>query len=337
MSMPGPGREDRSRSANAVPLSATSGRQLESAVLQLPSFLVVGPPRTGTSWIHRVLQGHANLPCPTKETRFFDSHFHRGLKWYSSHFSTPHPDRPLGEIAPTYFASAQARERIAQTIPRAKLIFAFRHPVQRLISLYRVKRAYGLLSWSFEEALQRDPELLASSQYATCLQRWQEAFPPEQLLITLYEDLRESPQLYLDRVLAFLGVPGRMLTEAELKHVHSSQGMTQPRCFLIARTATAIANWCKANSLDNVVAGVRDSRLRKLFLGGGPPFPEISRSVLEMISAELQPEVEALQRMMGRDLSVWNWSKGDGTPGESPNAHRAREPQLSARAGGSLV
>jgi hypothetical protein len=311
MSMPGPVRKEMLRCVKRIPSSATSDEPMESSALRLPSFLVVGPPRTGSSWIHRALQGQANLPFPTKETRFFDSHFHHGLKWYSSHFSMLHPDRPLGEVAPTYFASAQARQRIAETIPSARLVFVFRHPVQRLVSLYRVKRAYGLLPWSFEEALERDPELLESGQYATCLQRWQEAFPPEQLLVTLYDDLRESPQLYFDRLLAFLGMPGRVLTEAELKRVHSSDGMTQPRYFLVTRTATAVADWCKARSLDNLVAAVRESKLRKLFLDGGAPFPEIPRSVLKMIGEALQPEVEALQRMIGRDLSMWNHNAGD--------------------------
>jgi hypothetical protein len=257
------------------------------------------------------LEGHANLPSPTKETRFFDCHFHRGLSWYSSHFSRLHPHRAVGEVAPTYFASAQACERIAQTVPAAKLVFVFRHPVQRLISLYRVKRAYGLLGSSFEEALDRDPELLASGRYATCLQRWQQAFPPEQLLITLYEDLRESPQLYLDRLLAFCGISARNLAETELLHVHSSQGMTQPRHFLVTRMATAVAEWCKARRLDSLVAAVRDSRLRKLFLDGGAPFPEISRSLREKVSDVLQPEVETLQRIIGRDLSMWNSHEQD--------------------------
>jgi hypothetical protein len=30
----------------------------------LPSFFVVGPPRTGTSWLHEVLRWHAVLPFP---------------------------------------------------------------------------------------------------------------------------------------------------------------------------------------------------------------------------------------------------------------------------------
>ena len=75
----------------------------------LPSFFIVGPPRTGTSWLHEILSGHVALPEPTKETRFFDNHFHRGLEWYVHHFPRLAPGRHVGEVAPTYFASAPAR------------------------------------------------------------------------------------------------------------------------------------------------------------------------------------------------------------------------------------
>ena len=285
---------------------ATARAETDSIQIPLPSFFVVGPPRTGTSWIHQVLQRHANLPTPTKETRFFDCHFHRGVDWYLKHFPEIRPECPTGEIAPTYFASAEAREAIAQTIPGAKLIFVFRNPVQRIVSLYRVKRAYGLLRCSLEEALRDDPELIASAQYATYLQKWTEAFPREQMLVTLYDDLCASPQRYMDRLFTFLDVPGEILSKAEQRHVHSSERMTQPRNFLVTRTATAIADWCKAHNLDNLVASVRESQLREVFLGGGAPFPEVSHSVRRRIKQLFWPEVESLQTMIGRDLSMWN-------------------------------
>jgi hypothetical protein len=87
-------------------------------------------------------------PSPTKETRFFDNHFDRGLEWYHAHFLTSTEDRLVGEVAPTYFASNQARERIAKTIPHAKVVCIFRDPVERVVSLYRLKRAYGMIPWS---------------------------------------------------------------------------------------------------------------------------------------------------------------------------------------------
>ena len=272
----------------------------------IPSaFFVVGPPRTGTSWLHEVLSRHTNLPAPTKETRFFDLHFHRGVKWYRAHFPNLRPDRLSGEVAPTYFASVDARRRIAKTVPAAKLIFIFRNPIQRVVSLYRVKRAYGLCPYSFEEALERDSELIASGRYATNLREWQLEFPNNQLLVTVYEDLQRDPQAFIDTISDFLQIPNIQLLPAQLKNVHSSDALTEPRCYMATRSATVLADWCKARRLDNVVATVRRSRLIKLFLGGGAAFPEIHSNTLQRLEEILRPEVEMLEEMVGRRFPSW--------------------------------
>ena len=54
---------------------AAGNNNVETSTLKLPSFLVVGPPRTGTSWVHEVLADHANLPDPTKGNAVFRSPF----------------------------------------------------------------------------------------------------------------------------------------------------------------------------------------------------------------------------------------------------------------------
>jgi hypothetical protein len=268
-------------------------------------FFVLGPPRTGTSWLHEVLKRHTNLPAPTKETRFFDLHFQRGAKWYRAHFPNLRPDRLSGEIAPTYFASTDARRRIAETVPTAKLIFIFRNPVQRVVSLYRVKRAFGMLAHSFEEALERDPELIESGRYATNLREWQLKFPSKQLLVTVYDDLQRDPQAFIDSVSDFLEIPQVQLLPSQLKSVHSSDRLTEPRYYLATRSATVLADWCKARRLDNVVATVRRSPLMKLFLGGGAPFPEIQRHTLQRLEEIFRPEVEMLEEMVGRSFPEW--------------------------------
>ncbi len=278
---------------------------VEESARPLPSFFIVGPPRTGTTWIHDVLRQHVNLPSPTKETRFFDVHFQRGLKWYRAHFPGSGADHPMGEIAPTYFASAQARERIAQTIPEAKLVFVFRNPVQRIVSLYRVKRAYGMYSWSLEQALDLDPELMASGMYATSLRDWQRTFRKDQILLTIYDDLRKEPQSYIDRLADFICIPRIALSKSQLKRSHSSEAMTEPRSYLATRMATTLADWLKARRLDDVVAAVRNSSLIKLFIGGGTPFKELSQDVLHRLTEIFRPEVDELETILGRDLSAW--------------------------------
>jgi hypothetical protein len=270
----------------------------------LPKFIVVGPPRTGTSWLYKVLGPYAQLPSPTKETRFFDLHFSRGLDWYLSHFPA-NGNGPVGEVAPTYFVSAEARERIADVIPDVKLIFMFRDPVQRVVSLYRMKRAYGMIPWNFEDALEKDTELVSSGMYSTQFAEWRRMFSDEQILVTIYDDLRNDPQQFIDSITKFIGIDRIALDESLLGPVYSSERMTKPRNYLATKTATAFADWCKARRLDQFVESFRNSRFIDLFLGGGDPLTDTSPLALKRLSEKFSPEVEGIETFLGRPLHAW--------------------------------
>jgi hypothetical protein len=281
-----------------------AGSHAEDSIQFLPSFFVIGPPRTGTSWLHTVLSQAAWLSNPTKETRFFDKHFHRGLDWYRSHYRKAPPDRRIGEVAPTYFASAEARERIARVVPNAKVVCTFRNPVDRVLSLYRLKRAYGLIPWNFEDAMERDPELMESSRYGSHLAAWQRTLGP-QVFSTIFEDMQRDPQSYLDRLVDFVGVKRLKLAPSQAARVLASEGMTEPRSYRWTRGAAMVADWSKAHRLDTVVARAKHLGFMKLFLGGGPPFPELSSSERLRLHERFRPEVEKLEAILNRDLSAW--------------------------------
>jgi hypothetical protein len=278
----------------------------------LPSFFLIGPPRTGSSWLHEVLRGRTRLPSISKETRFFDTHFHRGLKWYMSHYDPllNGDGRALtGEVAPTYFASTLARERLAAVVPEARIVCVFRNPVDRIVSLYRLKRAYGLIPWEFEQALERDPELIESGRYASYLRLWQRSFGWHNVMAGVYDDLRENPQGFVNGLADFIGVPRFLLEDWQCGRVHDSESMTHPRSYHRTRCAALVADWFKARRMDRVVSAFKKSNLRKLVLGGGPPFPRISREVMEHLANILEPEVQDLEQILRRDLSHWKLLK----------------------------
>ena len=111
----------------------------------------------------------------------------------------------MGEIAPTYFASSEARERIARVTPAANIVCIFRNPVERIQSLYRVKRAYGMIPWNFEQAIvQRSgidgiwPVRDAPEGVATNYRRGTD---PCELSTTIYEKNRRS---YVDQLADFI-------------------------------------------------------------------------------------------------------------------------------------
>jgi hypothetical protein len=267
--------------------------------------------------LHEVLKTSTLLPSPTKETRFFDQHFRRGLEWYLAHFPAANDDRPMGEVAPTYFASAHARERIAQVTPEAKVVCVFRNPVDRVLSLYRLKRAYGMSPWTFEHAIQKDPELLESSKYATHLKAWLNALGKQQVLVTIYEDLQRDPQKYLDTITDFLDMPRIALSGSQLQAMNVSEGLTHPRSYFLTRTATGMADWFKAVRLDRVVAAAKRKYLLKFFLRSGSRFDALSADREEKLYELFRPEVEELEAMLNRDFANWKFANANAAVAEA--------------------
>ena len=276
-----------------------------SANRALPAFLVIGPPRTGTTWLHNILRHRTVLPSPNKETRFFDKHFSQGLDWYRAHYPPFRDNRLVGEIAPTYFASVEARQRIAETLPRAKVVCIFRNPFERVLSLYRLKRAYGMIPWSFEDALRHDPELLESSKYATNLKAWRQALGSHRVLPTFYEDLKTGPQAYLDAIADFIEIPRFVLQPEQIREICSAKSMAQPRNYERTRRATLIAEWFKARRLDKLVSVIRSSPLLKLFVGGGAAFAEVTPEASALLYDFVREEVEELEPLVNRSLTAW--------------------------------
>lgn len=271
----------------------------------LPSFFVIGPPRTGTSWLHEVLGRRMQLPTAIKETRFFDVHYHRGLQWYRDHYPKFSAHSIAGEIAPTYFASAPARQRIVRLLPAAKAACIFRDPVARIESLYRAKGAYGAITGSLEAALRRDPELLESARYATHLKAWQSALGKDRVLPLIYDDLCRRPQAFLDALADFIGLERFRLIPSEIHRIRASASMTFPRSRNCTRAAIRVANWCRRRGFQRIVTLVRNSPLSRFCLGGGPPFPPTPASTKTRLYELLRPEIEELEALLQLDLASW--------------------------------
>jgi hypothetical protein len=111
-------------------------------------------------------------------------------------------------FAPTYFASSEARQRIARTMPGAKVDMHIPEPRRTdCLAFTELDVAHGMIPWSFEEALYKDKEnSWKSSKYATHLLAWQQSLGRNHVLATLYDDLLESPQAYIDDLCQFLGI-----------------------------------------------------------------------------------------------------------------------------------
>lgn len=146
----------------------------------LPSFLVIGAQRGGTTSLFAYLRAHPavadaaggdpRLGNTTKELHFFDTWYGEGLNWYRSFFPLL-PTTELarlrgsnvvaGESTPYYLYHPLAPQRAAKAIPDTKLIALLRDPIERAYSHYQLMRRINREDLSFEEAVAAEDERLA--------------------------------------------------------------------------------------------------------------------------------------------------------------------------------
>jgi len=167
-----------------------------------------------------------------------------------------------------------------------------------------------MIPWDFEEALERDPELAESGRYGTHFEEWLQTFGGENVSAMLYEDLKQSPQGFVDDVADYIGIPRFALAPSQISHVHSSEPLTQPRSYYRTRGAGALADWFKAHHFDRIVAIAKRSQLRSWFLGGGERFHDMDSDFVNRLYERFRPEVEKLENILGRDLSGWKCEEG---------------------------
>ena len=285
----------------------TSAEMSKGKVLRLPSFVHVGPPRTATTWLHTVLMGHIGLPSE-KETRFFDDRYDRGLEWYCNLFGDYPADVPAGEMGPTYFSNAVARERIKRHIPECKIIVTFREPAARLYSLYRLLRSERRPVddtfdgyWRFQINCGAD---LCS--YATHLKRWQSRFGKSRVLVVFYEDLSSNPQGYLDAVCDFIGARHVALDRSSVGSSKVYSAPAAARSNAIAHRTVEAIDWSYRHGARRLIELGQHSTLWKIMRRAFvEDFPPLSQESADEIRAIMLPETEELEQITGRDLSPW--------------------------------
>ena len=195
---------------------------------RLPRFLGLGVQKGGTTSLQRLLEQHSNVFLPrAKELHYFSLHYAKGDAWYRAHFDEAGAKQLCGEITPYYVFHPEVHKRVAQLLPKAKLIVLLRDPVDRALSQYFHSKRLGLEPLDLGKALEveesrvsganevlihpdgrhqshQEHSYLSRSRYEKQLPAWQKLYPPEQLLVLRSEDMFEHPTLVWEKVLQFL-------------------------------------------------------------------------------------------------------------------------------------
>ncbi len=229
-----------------------------------PDFLIAGPQRTGTTWLHANLRFHPEILLSRPKEIFFFNRLKTPehpkfrsdrLEWYLRFFREPawlaglkhalclwrygRPYRPrvCGEATASYAAlDTDVIGEVVALNPRIKVILMIRDPVERAWSHAKKDLARNRgrdvrdVSRAEFERFFRDDYQRRCARYVEQYENWSAHLPPGHVAVYLFDDIGRRPEDLLLEVMAFLGVASdrRYVSPAARKPVNPTAGEPVP-------------------------------------------------------------------------------------------------------------
>jgi Sulfotransferase domain len=323
--------------------SAESGATPDTSSGRVPDFFIVGQPKSGTTALFEILRAHPQIYMPElKEPVFLASDLLAGvqrasvrarpqtLEGYLSLFAAAGPQQRAGEASSLYLWSRSAASNIAQLQPAARIIAILREPTSFLRSLHlQLLQDHNETEREFGAALALEGErregrriprgcarpaaLIYSDyvHYVAQLRRYYAVFPPDQILVLIYDDFRADNEGTVRTVLRFLEVDDAHPIEVALAN-RTVRLRSKPLDDVIRTVSTG-----RGGVLRVLKAPVKALTSRRLRHGAlrvarrsvvyGEPRPADASLMLEL-RKRFREEVGELSEFLGRDLvSLWGY------------------------------
>lgn len=294
----------------------------------LPSFIIIGAPRCGTTSLYAYLKQHPEVyMSPLKETNFFlfagnepalagpdgdninrDSIYR--LEDYERLFSVRTTEKAAGEASPRYLDCAGTAARIRKLMPGVKLVAILRDPVKRALSHFAMRKRDG---WepceTFEAAMADEPRRLQDNWaggiylqrgfYAHHLRSYYDHFPADQIRVYLFEDLLTRPGELFTDLFSFIGVdPG---FRPDISSTFNASG--------VIKNPVLRWVWTRTHPAQALIRPLLPKRIRQsissVFTGLEKEAMEFSPELQCQLSEIFRDDVLDLQRLINRDLSSW--------------------------------
>jgi len=311
---------------------------------RIPDFFIVGHAKSGTTALYQMLRRHPQIYMPdVKEPWFFADELHvrtpprpegtpQTLDDFMALFDAAGPEQRIGEATALYLWSRTAASRIAAVRPDVRIIAILREPASFLQSLHlQFMQTYVEVESDLRKALALEhdrrqgrhvprytywPQALLYSEhvrYVEQLSRYHAVFPPEQVLVIIYDDFRRDSEATTRRVLRFLDVDDTHPIDAVEANptVRARSQRLNELVHAVSVGRGPVSLTVKAGLKAIMPSELRGKALRatqRHVVFAEPRAPD-ERFMMEL-RRRFKPEVVALSEYLDRDLvTLWGYDR----------------------------
>ena len=307
-----------------------------------PDALIIGAPKAGTSALHVALAQHPQIyASPVKEPKYFmcwdapppayrgpgDGHSNQEWIWrreeYEALFRGAPDDAIRLESTPFYLYAPNARRRIAEELPAAKLIIIVRDPIDRAYSNWMHLWVDGLEPISdFEDAWRAEDSRVAAGwapfwhyrrlgRYGEQLADLLSRVERERVLVLRYWQLVSQPNETLNRTSRFLGIAEDQITSIP---PDNARRFVEPgvRASVLGRVIRAGA--AAGTYLPPRVWRQASEPVVSLLQRGGPiQRPKLAAEQRKALLGDCADDISLLEQTLGESFEDWRSAEGRGS------------------------
>lgn len=266
--------------------------------------MIIGAQKCATTTLFQLLEEHPGLcGSTTKEPHFFSTSedWRSELNQYHSLFKSKEDGQLCFEGSTTYTFRPHRKESIWDDMleynPELKFIYMVRNPLHRLISAYMHAYERGYTDTDSVTAISEEPYFTDVTRYAYQLEPYIERFGLTRILVIDFDDFNKRRPETLNRITDFLGVSPLTEKQSAQKQANVSIGgnkrhIRYDQQTRMQRLTERYLPWLWKRLSDNSSRAFEER-------------PEIPAAMKKEILAELEPDILAMEEMLGKGLSHW--------------------------------
>jgi hypothetical protein len=280
---------------------------------ELPSLIIVGGLKCGTTSIHHYLGLHPEIQMSKpKELNFFveELNWDLGLDWYASRFDSRFEVR--GESSPHYTNLPRfsgVAERIHEHCPDARLIYMVRDPIKRILSHWVHATGAGYETRELIPTLSEpDSSYVHRSMYWMQLQPYLERFDRSQIEVIAQEELQGAREETMRRAFRFAGVDAGFTSEQFDREWEKSSAKQGDKYQLMERLIKLPGLRSFDRNFDRLPESMRWLVEKVVHDPEKPPAPKpkLPDELFEAVRGRFGSDVAALQEFAGREFAGWH-------------------------------